>query len=92
MGDLFTVMESWEDPTQTKDAMDVILGIEAEAASRVSCKQGLVKLLRLLRHYQVRAAGPAAGSAEQGHGWQGRGVIQGRPGLCEVRAWSWQDV
>jgi hypothetical protein len=46
-------MESWDEPERIKASMDVILEIEAEAAQRVSGKEGLVNLLKMLQQYQV---------------------------------------
>ena len=54
VGDLFVSMESWDEPERIKASMDVILEIEAEAAQRVSGKEGLVNLLKMLQQYQVR--------------------------------------
>ena len=41
-GDLFTVMEAWREERRIAAAMDVILAIEAEAATRVSLKPGCI--------------------------------------------------
>lgn len=54
MGDLFVAMESWEEPDNIKKSMDVILQIEAEAAQRVTPKQGLLELLNMLKTREVR--------------------------------------
>lgn len=42
VGDLFTVMEAWEDQSKIKRSMDIILSIEAEAATTVSLKPGCI--------------------------------------------------
>lgn len=47
-GDLFTVMEAWPEAAKIKRSMDIILDIEAEAATRVSLKPGCV--VRALLH------------------------------------------
>jgi hypothetical protein len=54
-GDLFTVLEA-SSPEHIKQAMEVILDIEAEAAAKVSMKPGLIKILTLLRDNKVRHA------------------------------------
>ncbi|MEW5313539.1 MAG: hypothetical protein WDW38_005099 [Sanguina aurantia] len=60
VGDLFTVMEScWTGPTseqQIKDAMTVILEMEATAALEVSGKEGLLELLQLIKDLKVPLA------------------------------------
>ncbi|KAL6762209.1 HAD-like domain-containing protein [Haematococcus lacustris] len=55
VGDLFTVMESWQ-PAAIQRAMTIILDIEAEAAARVTCKEGLDELLLTLKELQVPVA------------------------------------
>jgi len=55
-GDLFTVMESWDNPAAIKAAMDVILEIEAGAAARVRLKEGAVELLSTLKDKGCRVA------------------------------------
>ncbi|KAJ9518124.1 hypothetical protein QJQ45_010042 [Haematococcus lacustris] len=55
VGDLFTVMESWQ-PAAIQRAMAIILDIEAEAATRVTCKEGLDELLLTLKELQVPVA------------------------------------
>lgn len=52
-GDLFTVMESWDEDEKITRAMDVILEIEADAQTRLSLKEGLVELFMMLRDQQV---------------------------------------
>ncbi|GAX82142.1 hypothetical protein CEUSTIGMA_g9570.t1 [Chlamydomonas eustigma] len=54
-GDLFTVLEA-STPEHIKQAMGVILDIEAEAAAKVSMKPGLIKALTLLRDNKVKTA------------------------------------
>ncbi|KXZ45261.1 hypothetical protein GPECTOR_56g357 [Gonium pectorale] len=56
MGDLFTVMESWDDAARIAASMSTILDIEAGAAAAVSAKPGLMQLLALLRERQVPVA------------------------------------
>jgi len=55
-GDLFTVMESWDEDTEITRAMDVILEIEADAQTRLTLQEGLVDLLMALRDLQVPVA------------------------------------
>ncbi len=54
VGDLFTVMESWQQDSRILAAMTTILDIEAHAAAAVSAKPGLMQLLQLLRDRKVR--------------------------------------
>ena len=44
-GDLFTVMEEWRDASRVARAMDVILGLEAEAQRTLELQPGLEALL-----------------------------------------------
>jgi len=55
-GDLFTVMESWDEDSDITRAMDVILELEADACARLSLKEGTVALLLMLRDLQVPVA------------------------------------
>ncbi|KAG2444612.1 hypothetical protein HXX76_001356 [Chlamydomonas incerta] len=56
IGDLFTVMESWEEDSRILGSMNTILDIEADAAKAVSAKPGLMELLQLLKDRQVPVA------------------------------------
>ncbi|GLC58380.1 hypothetical protein PLESTB_001352600 [Pleodorina starrii] len=56
VGDLFTVMESWEEEPRIAASMATILQIEAQAAAAVSAKPGLMELMQLLRDKQVPVA------------------------------------
>lgn len=49
VGDLFTVMESWDDGERIKRSMDTILEIEATAAAEAKPMPGLLDLLAYLR-------------------------------------------
>ena len=56
VGDLFTVMERWEDPARIRAAMAVILEMEADARATLALQPGLVPLLESLRSRGVKLA------------------------------------
>ncbi|GIL87479.1 hypothetical protein Vretimale_1626 [Volvox reticuliferus] len=56
VGDLFTVMESWDEDARIRASMTTILEIEEQAARAVSAKPGLMPLLQLLKDRQVPVA------------------------------------
>ncbi|KAL4425887.1 hypothetical protein ABPG75_009903 [Micractinium tetrahymenae] len=49
VGDLFTVMESWDDGDRIKRSMDTILELEAQASAALQAQPGLLELLAFLR-------------------------------------------
>lgn len=53
-GDLFTVMESWDDGDKIKRSMDVILELEAQASSCLETQPGLREVLTYLKDNKVR--------------------------------------
>ncbi|GAB4824051.1 hypothetical protein N2152v2_011097 [Parachlorella kessleri] len=53
-GDLFTVMESWDDGDRIKQSMDVILELEAKAATELQIQPGLLEVLAFLRDNKVQ--------------------------------------
>lgn len=54
VGDLFTVMESWDDGDRIKRSMDVILQLEAQASAALTPQPGLPELLAFLRSSGVK--------------------------------------
>ena len=49
VGDLFTVMESWDDGDRIKRSMETILELEAQASASLEPMPGLLSLLAFLR-------------------------------------------
>ncbi len=56
-GDLFTVMESWDEGDRIKSAMDIIVSIETGASETISKMDGLLEVLNFVREKQVSARG-----------------------------------